>query len=117
MWCHRSSKVGSLVFAAFCLSAPFTVTPALSALSMHHASATDGRTIVPVAGRKGTRNYEPDDMSEPLPAEPQQTPNAVSNDELEHCMSTWDKDTHMTKEAWRKTCKRVLRERASQPDI
>lgn len=116
MWCHRSSAVSSIVFAVFCLSAPYSVTPAVSAPSMH-APDTAASPAVPVAGRKGTRNYQPDDMMEPLLPDPQQTPNAVSNDELEHCMSTWDKDTHMTKEAWRETCKRVLRERASQPDI
>jgi hypothetical protein len=117
MWCHRSSAVCFCLFAAFSLSAPFAVTPALSALSMTYDSATDGRAVVPVAGRKGTRNYEPEHMSEPLLREPPPSSNAVSNDELEHCISTWDKDTHMTKEAWRETCKRVLRERASEPDI
>jgi hypothetical protein len=50
-----------------------------------------------------------------LPAE---VPGSVylGNESLEHCMQRWDADTHMTKDAWRATCKRVQKEREPYAD-
>ena len=35
----------------------------------------------------------------------------IGNESLETCMARWDADTHMTKDAWRETCKRLKKER------
>jgi hypothetical protein len=35
----------------------------------------------------------------------------IGNESLETCMQRWDADTHMTKDAWRKTCERIKKER------
>jgi len=36
----------------------------------------------------------------------------LGNEPLESCMNRWDPGTHMTKEAWRDSCKRITEERA-----
>jgi hypothetical protein len=38
-------------------------------------------------------------------------PAYIGNESLETCMQRWDADTHMTKDAWRETCKRIKKER------
>ena len=43
----------------------------------------------------------PDEKAEYLATEP-----------LESCVARWDAGTHMTKDAWRETCKRVSDERS-----
>ena len=35
----------------------------------------------------------------------------IVNESIETCMQRWDADTHMTKDAWRETCKRIKKER------
>jgi hypothetical protein len=35
----------------------------------------------------------------------------IGNESIETCMQRWDADTHMTKDAWRETCKRIKKER------
>ena len=35
----------------------------------------------------------------------------LGNEPLESCMNRWDPGTHMTKEAWRESCKRITEER------
>lgn len=35
----------------------------------------------------------------------------LATEPLESCMARWDAGTHMTKSAWRETCKRITRER------
>jgi hypothetical protein len=35
----------------------------------------------------------------------------LANEPLEACMKRWDAGTHMTKDAWRETCRRVSKER------
>ena len=36
----------------------------------------------------------------------------LGNEPLESCMKRWDADTHMTKDAWRASCRRISEERA-----
>ena len=36
----------------------------------------------------------------------------LGNEPLESCMNRWDPGTHMTKDAWRESCKRITQERA-----
>jgi hypothetical protein len=36
----------------------------------------------------------------------------LGNEPLESCMNRWDPGTHMTKDAWRESCKRITEERA-----
>lgn len=36
----------------------------------------------------------------------------LGNEPLESCMKRWDPGTHMTKDAWRKSCQRITEERA-----
>ena len=53
------------------------------------------------------------------PASPEDKPAAhdppgyLATEPLESCVARWDPGTHMTKEAWRQTCKRVSDERAA----
>ena len=71
-----------------------------------------------VAARKGTRNYRPDGAPPLAPVNTgSQSQDATSNNTqtLEQCMATWDQDTHMTKNAWRETCRRLMKERATKP--
>jgi len=72
-----------------------------------------------IAARKGTRTYQPGDAAPAAPmatdGERQSTPPA-GTDAHDNCMALWDADTHMTKDEWRESCKRVIKERASQPD-
>jgi hypothetical protein len=35
----------------------------------------------------------------------------LGNEPLESCMNRWDPGTHMTKDAWRESCKRITQER------
>jgi hypothetical protein len=35
--------------------------------------------------------------------------------EFKDCMETWDKGTHMTKQEWRRTCERTIREYPELP--
>jgi hypothetical protein len=46
---------------------------------------------------------------EPATAEP---PKSLATESLESCMARWDAKTHMTKDDWRRTCKRVSDERS-----
>ena len=39
-------------------------------------------------------------------------PKYLATETLETCMSRWDEKTHMTKDDWRRTCKRVSDERS-----
>jgi hypothetical protein len=36
----------------------------------------------------------------------------MATEPLESCVARWDAGTHMTKDAWRETCKRVADERS-----
>lgn len=36
----------------------------------------------------------------------------IATESLESCVARWDAGTHMTKDAWRETCKRVSDERS-----
>lgn len=36
----------------------------------------------------------------------------LANEPLESCMKRWDEGTHMSKDAWRKSCQRITEERA-----
>jgi len=41
------------------------------------------------------------------------TPMYLGTEPLESCVSRWDPGSHMTKEAWRESCKRISDERGS----
>jgi hypothetical protein len=70
---------------------------------------------VQIAVRKGTRNYPPEDGAPLSPAEKAPQGTSTVSDALEKCMALWDTDTHMTKDEWRESCERVIKERASKP--
>ena len=65
-----------------------------------------------VTGRKGTRNYVPDDIevpddadiSEALTAQPEQT-----KSRLDQCLASWDKATHITQYTWHQICVREIK--------
>ncbi len=40
-----------------------------------------------------------------------ETPMYLGTEPLESCVSRWDAGTHLTKEEWRETCKRISEER------
>ena len=70
------------------------------------------------AARKGTRNYQPDSNASMAPAATEQTGqalNAAGAEALDTCMSHWDPGTHMTKDEWRESCQRTIRDRAQKP--
>ena len=67
--------------------------------------------IVKIGGRKGTRNYSPDDAgaaTEPKDAESSAEATEARKVRLENCMASWDSKTHITKSSWRKICERQL---------
>ena len=55
-------------------------------------------------------------LAVPASAEDKQAPDEKSGylatEPLESCVARWDPGTHMTKDAWRETCKRVSDERS-----
>ncbi len=73
-----------------------------------------GTAAEAVAARKGTRNYQPGDATS-IDSPDRQTATAKGTQAFDACIATWDADTHMTKEEWRESCERVIKERASQP--
>jgi hypothetical protein len=38
-------------------------------------------------------------------------PSTLATESLESCMARWDAGTHMSKQAWRETCRRITSER------
>ena len=42
-----------------------------------------------------------------------ETPMYLGTEPLESCVSRWDAGTHLTKEEWRETCKRISEERGT----
>jgi hypothetical protein len=96
-----------LVFAASSEPATAEGTVALSTIIAKLASP-----IVMVTGRKGTRNYEPDDMGMATLAQHDASLSAVTPEarqrKLEECMASWDGKTHITKDDWQKICIREL---------
>lgn len=44
---------------------------------------------------------------------PRDRPMYLGTEPLESCISRWDAGTHMTKEAWRESCKRISEERGT----
>jgi hypothetical protein len=49
-----------------------------------------------------------------VPASAEDSPTGyLATEPLESCVARWDPGTHMTKDAWRQTCKRVSDERAA----
>ena len=89
--------------------------PAL-AFQGHYALLTVGNAhsfVVKIGGRKGTRNYGPDDAgaaTEPKDAESSAETSEARKVRLENCMASWDSKTHITKDSWRKICERQLSE-------
>lgn len=104
LWYFPCSAVllatASIVEAAGVVSLDWHATPA--------AQQESAETLI--ATRKGTRNYQPDSDATPAPKDPQQTKNGANSD-FERCMGSWDSDTHMSKDEWKETCKRVLQDR------
>ena len=66
--------------------------------------------IIKIGGRKGTRNYNPDDAG--VATEPKDADSSAKTEarkvRLENCMASWDSKTHITKSSWRKICERQL---------
>ena len=65
----------------------------------------------------GARNYQP---SEGKSAAPETAPEEGAIDSettgtLAGCIASWDRRTHMTKDEWRNTCKRVMDQRVLKP--
>ncbi len=57
----------------------------------------------PVSAQTG-----PGTSTSALPTPPQKSPSASSGtDAMTECMRLWDKGTHMTREQWARTCKRI----------
>ncbi len=51
--------------------------------------------------------------AEDKPAAAGERPMYLGTEPLESCVSRWDPGTHMTKEAWRESCKRISDERGT----
>ncbi len=92
--------------AAFALLA--TPTISLAAPSFSTTPQTPS-SLVPVEGRKGTRNYVPDEASDVTGETAVQKP-PMHEDRIEQCMESWDSRTHITKAHWKAICERQLSE-------
>jgi hypothetical protein len=77
---------GALVFVAFA-----ALGFAAEALA-EDAPAKDATDAAPAPAEEKDRQY-------------------LGNEPLESCMNRWDPGTHMTKDAWRESCKRITEER------
>jgi hypothetical protein len=71
---------------------------------------------VMVTGRKGTRNYLPDDAEasdDPeTSAEAKENaaqPAAAAKDRLDQCLASWDKGTHIAQNTWHQICERQIK--------
>lgn len=66
--------------------------------------------IIKTGGRKGTRNYNPDDAgaATELKDADSSAKTEARKVRLENCMASWDSKTHITKGNWRKICERQL---------
>jgi hypothetical protein len=102
-------------FACTLLVSAAASAPALALHGSTILSTSVGKTALPaamVAGRKGTRNYEPDDIGAITLAKHDPNSSAVTPEaqqqKLEECIASWDIQTHITKGDWRKICIRQL---------
>ncbi len=86
-----------------------SIDSAASVASVSHL-ANGGTTLI--ASRKGTRNYQPSSDDGPASDDAQPRKNGAANRDLDHCIASWDRETHMSKNEWRETCRRVLQDRA-----
>ena len=88
------------------------VSDALSAIVARRPSLT-----VMVTGRKGTRNYVPDDaeasddpeISAEAIKENAAQPEETSKERLDQCLASWDKGTHITQNTWHQICEREIK--------
>ncbi len=69
-----------------------------------------------VTGRKGTRNYIPDDIEVSDDAEISETfkenaaqPEQTAKTRLDQCLASWDKATHITQNTWHQICVREIK--------
>ena len=69
-----------------------------------------------VTGRKGTRNYIPDDIEVPDDVEISEAlkenaaqPEQTAKSRLDQCLASWDKATHITQYAWHQICVREIK--------
>jgi hypothetical protein len=98
------------VYAQLLLSAASSPTLAFQGHFALPVVANVDSFVVKIGGRKGTRNYTPDDAgatTEPKDADSSAETEA-RNVRLENCMASWDSKTHITKSSWRKICERQL---------
>jgi hypothetical protein len=72
--------------------------------------------VVMVTGRKGTRNYVPDDAEASDDAETSADakenaaqPEEAAKDRLDQCLASWDKGTHITQNTWHQICERQIK--------
>ena len=79
---------------------------------------------VMITGRKGTRNYVPDDAetsddaaeipdgakisAEAIKENPSQ-PEETAKERLDQCLASWDKGTHITQNTWHQICERQIK--------
>ncbi|HUJ38751.1 MAG TPA: hypothetical protein VLW88_13875 [Hyphomicrobium sp.] len=65
---------------------------------------------VMVAGRKGTRNYAPDDAGSAAAAsESSSQEQDTEKARLDQCLASWDKGTHISQSSWRQICVREIK--------
>jgi hypothetical protein len=103
-------------FACATLVSAGATNPAL-ALHGSHVLTTSSYArvyVVEIEGRKGTRNYAPDNAgaaTEPTDTTSSRADTSETRQErIEQCMASWDSKTHITKSSWRKICERQLSE-------
>lgn len=87
-------------------AAVLALSGAASAALAFPAVKTDATRPVVLAGEAATE-AKPDTQP---PAEEDKNL-YLGNEPLESCMKRWDPGTHMTKDAWRKSCQRITEER------
>jgi hypothetical protein len=72
---------------------------------------------MPIAARKGTRNYAPDATPVQQDAGPAGAGAPSDAKALADCVAIWDAGTHITKSKWREICQRQLKERGPQLSV
>jgi hypothetical protein len=97
-----------------CVLAQGAAAGASLALPGSEPTAAAGSLVLPVAARKGTRNYAPDAAPVVQDAGPAGADAASDAKALADCIAIWDAGTHITRSKWREICQRQLKERGPQ---
>ena len=116
MFAHRALQC--LAYAQLVLAAASEPALALQVSDVFSAIvAKRPSPAVMITGRKGTRNYVPDDaeasddaeISAEAIKENAAQPEETAKERLDQCLASWDKGTHITQNTWHQICEREIK--------